>query len=78
MKLLKQTTSGAIYVWTASLAARSDMVPYEPEPQAGEQNPNENPNSAQPETAQPVGIEDAIKSFRKEAGKRKKQPPGEP
>lgn len=78
MKYLKQTTTGHIYPWTENLASRSDMVLYEPEPRAPEQNPNENPKSAQPETAPAVGIEDAMKAFRKEVGKRKKQPPGEP
>lgn len=31
MKLLKQVTSGEIYVWTPELAARKDMVPFERE-----------------------------------------------
>lgn len=80
MKLLKQITTGNIFVWTPQLASRPDMVLYEPEPVAPQQNTNENPETAQPETAADLGIEAALETFRKEVGKpgrKPKQPPGE-
>jgi|GEM_PF-1595881 len=81
MKLLKQKTSGHIYAWTPQLAQRDDMEPYErPTQTVPQENPNENPETAQSDTAPGLGIEDALKEFRKEAGKpprKSKQPPGE-
>lgn len=79
-KLLRNIKTNAIFVWTPQLAARDDMVPYEPQPPAVQENPNENPETAQSDTAPGPGIEDALKAFRKEAGKpgrKSKQPPGE-
>lgn len=74
-KLLKQKGSGAIYVWTAQLASRDDMEPYEPQPKpVAEQNPNENPETAQPETEAGQTIEDALEAFKKEARKPVRKP----
>jgi hypothetical protein len=80
-KLLRQKTSGHIYVWTEALASRDDMEPYEPQAKpAPEQNPNENSETAQPETVADLGIEDALEAFRKEVrkpGRKAKPQPGE-
>lgn len=79
-KLLKQTTTGNIFVWTEQLASRADMVPHEPEAPAAQENPNENSETAQSDTAPGPGIEDAIDAFKREAGKtgrKTKQSPGE-
>ena len=56
------------------------MVLHEVQAPAAQQNPNENSETAQSDTAPGPGIEDALKAFRKEAGKpgrKTKQPPGE-
>lgn len=75
MKLLKQRGSGEIYVWTAALAARADMEPYEPPAKAvQEQNPNENPETATPEISDRPTIEDALQVFKKEAVKPVRKP----
>lgn len=74
-KLLKQKGSGHIYVWTPALAARDDMEPFDPQPKAVEkQNPNENPETAQPETKAGPSIEDALAAFKKEATKPVRKP----
>jgi len=74
-KLLKQKTSGHIYVWTAALAQRDDMEPYEPQAKpAQEQNPNENSETAKPEIKESLGIQDALEVFKKEAIKPVRKP----
>lgn len=79
-KLLRNTKTNAIYVWTPQLAARDDMVLHEPQAPSGQQNPNENPENVQPATAANIGIEAALETFRAEVRKparKAKQPPGE-
>jgi hypothetical protein len=69
-KLLKQTTTGTIYVWTERLAERPDMEPYEP-PQRAE-IPNENTEKASAETTPPEPrpeLQDAIEAFRRQVSK---------
>lgn len=81
MRLLKQKGTSDIYVWTAQLAQRPDMEPYEPPAaRSVEENTNENPETAQPETAADLGIDAALSTFREEVrkpGRKPKQPPGE-
>jgi len=69
-RLLKQTTTGYIYVWTAALAERPDMEPYEPEPAPP---PPEEPKPETPAQnsdceADPQ-LEEAIEIFRREVTK---------
>lgn len=70
MKLLKQVPSGHIFVWTESLASRSDMVPYDPA------IPSENRQEASAETTQPEErptLQDAVQSFRRQVAKAPKR-----
>jgi hypothetical protein len=79
MKLLKQTTTGDIFVWTENLAARDDMVeftrgeapaPTEPvETPADEGNPSENSGTETAEPAVEEGLADAAEAFRKAVSK---------
>lgn len=56
-RLLKQKGSGHVYVWTALLAERPDMEPYEPE------TPAQNPPVSSPELPP---LDDALKVFQQE------------
>lgn len=78
-KLLRNINTNAIFVWTPQLAERKDMVPHEPQAPARQENTNENPETAQPETAADLGIEAALATFKAEVRKprKPKQPPGE-
>lgn len=75
MKLLKQTTTGDIYVWTAQLAERHDMVEFTreatpaPVAEADEGNPSENPVTETAEPAVDEGLADAAEAFRKSVSK---------
>lgn len=69
-KLLKQITSGHIYVWTENLASRPDMVLYDPE------IPSENRQEASAETPTPEErptLQDAVESFRRQVAKAPKR-----
>ena len=85
MRLLKQTTTGEIYPWTAQLAERPDMVEYGNEPVAPEPV-RDLPSDEQPiqlaaeeeiptENSESASAEDlpplddAIESFRRQASK---------
>jgi hypothetical protein len=74
-KLLKQKTTGNVFMWTPMLAARPDMEPYEPPPKpVEEENTNENPETAEPEITESLSIEDALEVFKKEAIKPVRKP----
>lgn len=62
-KLLKQTTSGFIYIWTPQLAQRSDMEPYELE------NTRDNVAQEEPPPAMDASLAKAVETFRKEVGR---------
>lgn len=65
-RFLKQTTSGAIFIWQPQLAERADMVPYEPE------ITSENPSKVEPQPEQDTALAKAIHSFRKEVTRKRK------
>lgn len=77
MKLLKQKTTGDIYMWTASLAERHDMEEFTrdeapaqaPEQSADESNTSENPSTETAEPAVDEGLADAAEAFRKSVSK---------
>lgn len=66
-KLLRQTTTGTVYVWTERLAERPDMEPYE-RPSAPE-IPNENTAQASAETEPRPELSEAIEAFRRQVSK---------
>lgn len=68
-RLLKQTTTGHIFVWTENLASRPDMVPFERE------IPSENRQEASAETPpqERPTLQDAVESFRRQVAKAPKR-----
>jgi len=74
-KLLKQTTTGHIYMWTENLASRSDMEVYYPTPALASEpeNTSENPvntSADEPET----DLEVAKAAFRRQVTKLGRKP----
>lgn len=75
-KLLKQKTSGHIFVWTPQLAERSDMEPYELAPPSSQvqENTSENSVNTSAEESTPDPLEDAKAAFRRQVGKVGRKP----
>lgn len=74
-RLLKQKTTGFIYVWTANLATRDDMEEVEQAPvnTAEQENTSENSPSASADEPQ-ASIEDAKAAFRRQVRKGFRKP----
>lgn len=70
-KLLRQTTSGFIYVWTPQLAERSDMEPFEPE------NTRENSKTTDETPKVEPDVSKAVEAFRAAVGKPGRKPRGQ-
>jgi len=79
-KLLKQKTTGTIYVWTENLAQRPDMelyvpepkLPAEPEPQP--ENTSQNPTQASADQEPDNELSTAITAFRRQVSKAGRKP----
>jgi hypothetical protein len=69
-KLLRQTTTGHIYVWTQPLSERPDMEPYEPQKtEPATEEPNKETPAQNPECTADPELESAIETFRREVTK---------
>jgi hypothetical protein len=69
-KLLRQKTSGHIFVWTPQLAERSDMEPYERDAAPKEQeNTSENLSNTSAESKPADPLKDAKAAFRRQVAK---------
>lgn len=81
-RLLRQKTSGFVYVWTANLATRDDMEEYDPAPKAAVEPENTSENSPSTSADEPdTSIEDAKAAFRRQVRKgfpKPKKVPGDP
>jgi hypothetical protein len=75
-KLLKQKTSGHIYVWTANLAARDDMEDYTPalEPVQAPENTSENQATTSAEVPPAPELEAAKAAFRRQVTRAPRKP----
>jgi hypothetical protein len=83
-KLLKQKTSGFIYVWTAFLAARDDMELYEPPPKevaaapekpvTKTENTSQNPEQASANDKPEDDLSSAMTAFRRQVSKAGRKP----
>jgi HAMP domain-containing protein len=75
-KLLKQKTTGHIYVWTENLAARDDMEDYAltPEPAQAQENTSENQATTSAEVPPATELEAAKAAFRRQVTRAPRKP----
>lgn len=74
-RLLRQKTTGFIYVWTANLATRADMEEYPPAQEPSDLPENTSENSVNASADEPeTSIEDAKAAFRRQVSKGFRKP----